>query len=114
MTREAAISLLKKVIAEFTDTQQNTLRQNLAAGNTILCGQKAYMFCDSNAGCLLTLSSMTGLPTDKYEFKKIEEICIKMAPIYNQVVKRYGLDYYHATQVLDCPTLTALVLEVIG
>lgn len=112
VNKPKALEVLTNIISGFSDDQKANLKSNIDNNKQILCHKRAYLFCDANAGCLLTLSLTTDLPDDPYDFKKNQEITLLVSPRYNELIKQYGLDYYHATQTLEESEIKELIIKL--
>lgn len=109
LTKEQATEVLTKVITELSIEQKNNLLTNIDLGRTVCCGERAYLFCDVDSGCLLTLANTTNIPKDRSKLKALDDIQEMIRPFYKEVKQKYGWNYYWATTVLDSMTIIDII-----
>lgn len=100
ITTQRAQEILISVVTNMTSAQKANLKLNLDSGKTINCGLRAYIFSDENGGCLLSLAVSTDRPRHIFDFERIRPIDEAAKLLYKEMMSKFSLDYYRATQLL--------------
>ena len=111
LTKEEAESLIRLVVDSFSDAQKQNLLENIKAGRRLHCGNKASIFSDENAGCMITLATTTDLPEHKLDIQKKSLIDLKAMELYLKVIETHTLRYYIATAMMEEEPFKELILN---
>ena len=103
--------IIRSVLNELTDCQIANLLGNINSGRQINCGPRSYIFADENSGCMLTLASGTDWPVDQFDFKKKRIIESAGIELYNDIINKFTMKYYHAMQKMTHEKLKSIIVS---